>query len=178
MLRMRPKPGRREEAVDTSIPPCSNSRNHLVITPEPGSTTASAMQTDAAVGIEAQTMSTGRSLRERESIVQGVEKCCSRKPAATTKLAGNHSVQRRVLPASLCSGLLPTRRCARPELDADALVHELQSVDLPIVGVGPDGPGLDHRVEEVLDARVGHGADAEPQGVARIDDAVFPQLGE
>ncbi len=66
----------------------------------------------------------------------------------------------------------------RPEVEADALIDELERIGPFIVGPGVDHADLDHLVEKVLPPGVGHGADAELQRVARIDDAGLLQLGD
>src|SRR4029077_15996429 len=66
----------------------------------------------------------------------------------------------------------------RPRGEPDLLVDEFQRVGFSEVEIRFDDAGAHHLVEEILHARVGHGADAERERIARIDDAVLLHLGD
>src|SRR6478735_10251421 len=65
-----------------------------------------------------------------------------------------------------------------PQIEADALVDEAQRVALAIINIGADHAGAHHLVKKARDPRVVHCADAVPQRVAGIDDAVLLHLGD
>jgi len=66
----------------------------------------------------------------------------------------------------------------RPKIETNTLIDEFQRVSLPIVGVGFHDPDLHHLIEEVLDALVGHRADAVFERVPGVDDAVFLEFSD
>ena len=66
----------------------------------------------------------------------------------------------------------------RPQIEPDLLVDELQRVGFTVIEAGLDHARAHHLVEEVPHVRIGHGADAERERVAGIDDAVFLHLGD
>src|SRR5665213_4304706 len=70
----------------------------------------------------------------------------------------------------------PATNSFRPQVEADALVDEFERIGALVVDRLLDDAGADHLVEEALHAFVGHGADAELEGVAGIDDAVLLHL--
>src|SRR5947209_20450035 len=65
-------------------------------------------------------------------------------------------------PASLREATLSPQEAGRrgpslrPELQADALVHELRRIGLHVMRIGLDDADLDHLLEEILDSRIGH----------------------
>src|SRR5262249_28332545 len=89
------------------------------------------------------------------------------------------------------ANVLPTRRSARmgapgamtspglilrAQVEADALVDELQRIALAEIDPAADHAGARHLVEEALHPRIGHRADAALARIAGIDDAVALEL--
>src|SRR5262245_1386966 len=107
-------------------------------------------------------------------------------PSAATPLSyvlvtPRRRTARPVIPASATERIassVMTASVLRPQIETDRLVDEAQRVGLAEIDVALDDAGAHHLVEEARHMRIRHGADAVPQRVAGIDDAVFLHLGD
>src|ERR1700691_6677617 len=66
----------------------------------------------------------------------------------------------------------------RPQIKSDLLVDVLQRIGVIVIEAGLGDARAHHFVEKILHARIGHGADAEGQGVAGVDNAVLLHFGD